>query len=62
MNYGISILFRVIPLAVAVSCFGYGAFIHSYGDTGGRLVASPVVFPLGMVYVALFCTVATIIR
>lgn len=32
MNYGISILFRAIPLAMAVFCFGYGAFIYGYGD------------------------------
>ena len=30
MNYGISILFRAIPLAMAVFCFGYGAFIYGY--------------------------------
>ena len=34
MNYGISILFRAIPLAMAVFCFGYGAFIYGYGDDG----------------------------
>ena len=30
MNYGISILFRAIPLAMAIFCFGYGAFIYGY--------------------------------
>ena len=49
MNYGISILFRAIPLAMAVFCFGYGAFIYGYGDAGNRLVAGPVVFSLGMI-------------
>ena len=34
MNYGISILFRAIPLAMAIFCFGYGAFIYGYGDDG----------------------------
>lgn len=62
MNYGISILFRAIPLAMAVFCFGYGAFIYGYGDEGNRLVAGPVVFSLGMICIALFCTAATIIR
>ena len=62
MNYGISILFRAIPLAMAVFCFGYGAFIYGYGDAGNRLVAGPVVFSLGMICIALFCTPATIIR
>lgn len=62
MNYGISILFRAIPLAMAVFCFGYGAFIYGYGDAGSRIVASSVVFSLGMICIALYCTAATIIR
>ena len=41
MNYGISILFRAIPLVMALFCFGYGAFIYGYGDAGGRVVAGP---------------------
>ena len=62
MSYGISILFRAIPLAMALFCFGYGAFIYGYGDAGNRVVAGPVVFSLGMICIALFCTAATIIR
>ena len=62
MNYGISILFRAIPLVMALFCFGYGAFIYGYGDAGNRVVAGPVVFSLGMICIALFCTAATIIR
>ena len=62
MNYGISILFRAIPLAMAIFCFGYGAFIYDYGDAGGRVVAGPVIFSLGMICIALFGTAATIIR
>ena len=54
MNYGISILFRAIPLAMAIFCFGYGAFIYGYGDDGSRVVAGPVVFSLGMICIALF--------
>mgnify|MGYP000371010256 CR=1 FL=1 len=41
---------------------GYGAFIHCYADAGNRVVAGPVVFSLGMICIALFCTAATIIR
>ena len=27
MNYGISVLFRTIPLLMALFCFVYGAFV-----------------------------------
>ena len=33
MNYGISILFRAIPLLMALFCFGYGA---GFGKICGR--------------------------
>ena len=56
MNYGISILFRAIPLVMALFCFGYGAFIYGYGDAGGRVVAGPVVFSLGMISIATIIT------
>ena len=52
MNYGISILFRAIPLAMAIFCFGYRTFICSYGDDGSRVVADPVVFSRGMICIA----------
>ena len=32
MNYGISILFRAIPLAMAAFCFAYGAYVFAAGD------------------------------
>ena len=44
MNYGISVLFRAIPLAMALFCFGYGAFICAYGDDSNRLLS--VIWPL----------------
>lgn len=62
MNYGISVLFRAIPLLMALFCFGYGYFILSYGTDPNRLVAGPVIFSLGMICIALFSTAATIIR
>lgn len=31
MNYGISVLFRTIPLLMALFCFGYGAFVLDMG-------------------------------
>lgn len=62
MNYGISILFRAIPLVMALFCFGYGIFVFHYGQDSGRLIAGPVVFSLGLICIALFATAATIIR
>ncbi len=62
MNYGISILFRAIPLAMAVICFAFGAYIFAAGSDISRLTAGPIVFFLGSICVALYCTAATIIR
>ncbi|MDD3108582.1 MAG: DUF2776 family protein [Alistipes sp.] len=62
MNYGISILFRAIPLLMALFCFFYGGYIYAWGDDTSRLIAGPVVFFLGSICVALFATAATIIR
>lgn len=62
MNYGISVLFRAIPLLMALFCFGYGAFILHEGTDSAKFVAGPVVFSLGMICIALFATAATIIR
>ena len=62
MNYGISVLFRFIPLLMALICFFYGGYIFGYGDNEARWVAGPVVFSLGVLCIALFATAATIIR
>ena len=62
MNYGISVLFRAIPLLMALFCFGYGAFVLGMGTDPARYVAGPVVMSLGMICIALFATAATIIR
>ena len=62
MNYGISILFRAIPLLMAAVCFGYGGYIFSAGGDAARLTAGPVIFFLGSICLALYATAATIIR
>ena len=62
MNHGISVLFRAIPLAMAAFCFAYGAYVYAAGDDPSRLTAGPVVFFLGSICMALYCTAATIIR
>ncbi len=62
MNYGISVLFRAIPVFMALFCFSFGIFIYDDSVFPGRLVAGPVLMALGMICVALFATAATIIR
>lgn len=62
MNYGISILFRAIPLFMAAFCFCYGLYVWLSGNTPDRLTAGPVIFFLGSICIALFTTAATIIR
>lgn len=62
MNYGISILFRAIPVFMALFCFSFGMFVYDESLFPGRLVAGPVLMALGMICVALFATAATIIR
>ena len=54
MNYGISVLFRAIPLLMALFCFGYGWFVYEYGTDPSRFVAGPVVFSLGMICIDRF--------
>lgn len=62
MNYGISVLFRLIPLLMALICFSFGGYIFGYGSEEARWVAGPVVFSLGVLCLALYATAATIIR
>ena len=56
MNYGISVLFRAIPLVMALFCFFYGGYIYLWGDDSSRMIAGPVVFFLGSICIALFAT------
>lgn len=62
MNHSISILFRAIPLIMALFCFGYGSFVIGNSVDPARFVAGPVIVSLGMICIALFSTAATIIR
>lgn len=47
---------------MAAFCFAYGAYVFSAGTDAARLTAGPVVFYLGSICIALYCTAATIIR
>lgn len=62
MNYGISVLFRAIPLVMALICMFFGWLVYGTGDDPARLTAAPVIFFLGSICIALYCTAATIIR
>lgn len=62
MNYFISIVFRLIPLLMALYCFSYGIFILNTSPLESRYVAGVVIFGLGFICLVLFATAATIIR
>ena len=62
MNYGISILFRAIPLRWQPSVSPTAPTFFAAGDDPSRLTAGPVLFFLGSICIALYCTAATIIR
>ena len=47
---------------MAAFCFAYGIYIVSAGGDPSCLTAGPVIFFLGSICVALYCTAATIIR
>ena len=62
MNYGISVLFRAIPLVMGAICIGYGWYIRDSGTGANIYVAGHVVLYLSVICIALFSTAATIIR
>jgi hypothetical protein len=62
MNFGISILFRAIPLLMAAVCLGFGLYVLSGGDDAGHIVAGRVLISLTAICIALFTTAAMIIR
>ena len=59
MNYWISVLFRIIPLAMGAICLGYGWYIWDMGSDANTYVAGHVVLFLSIICVALFTTAAT---
>ncbi len=63
MNYGISILFRAIPLLMGAVCLSFGLYVlaGAPGDAG-HIVSGHVLIALTAICVALFTTAAMIIR
>ena len=62
MNYGISVLFRAIPLMMGAVCLGFGLYVLSGGSDAGHFVAGHVLIALTAICIALFTTAAMIIR
>ena len=62
MNSTISVLFRGIPLAMALLCFVFGGYVFLAGDDPTRYIAGPVVFFLGSICIVLYTMVSTVIR
>lgn len=62
MNYGMSLLFRIIPLAMGLICFCFGMYVRTSGISSGDIIAGNVLISLTAICIALFSTAATIIR
>lgn len=62
MNYWISVLFRIIPLAMGAVCLSLGLYVLSGGADAGYFVAGHVLISLTAICIALFTTAAMIIR
>ena len=62
MNFGISILFRAIPLLMGVICLTFGWYVFTGGDDPPHRTAGHVLMSLTAICVALFATAAMIIR
>ncbi len=62
MNYWISILFRIIPLAMGAICLSLGLYIRAAGADADHFVAGHVLISLTAICIALFTTAAMIIR
>ncbi|MEW2708853.1 DUF2776 family protein [Streptomyces koyangensis] len=62
MNYGISVLFRAIPLLMGGLSAGLGGYVLSHGSGPSARVAGLVLIFLAAICLCLFATAATIIR
>ncbi|MGA0596842.1 DUF2776 family protein [Enterovirga sp. CN4-39] len=62
MNFGISVLFRAIPLMMGAICLAFGLYILSGAPDANHFVAGHVNVGLTAICYALFTTAATIIR
>ncbi|MBO1077264.1 DUF2776 family protein [Roseomonas marmotae] len=62
MNYWISILFRIIPLAMGAVCLSLGLYVRTGGADPNYFVAGHVLISLAAICIALFTTAAMIIR
>ncbi|NDV11804.1 DUF2776 family protein [Crenobacter caeni] len=62
MNYGISVLFRMIPLSMGAVCFSFGLYVMQSDQGANHFVAGHVLVALTAICFALFTTAAVIIR
>ena len=62
MNYWVSIIFRIIPLAMGAVCLSLGLFVLSGDTDANHYVAGHVLIALTAICVALFTTAAMITR
>ena len=62
MNFGISVLFRAIPLLMGAVCLGLGLYVLKDGTDASHFVAGHVLVALTAICIALFTTAAMIIR
>lgn len=62
MNYWISVLFRIIPLAMGAVCLSLGLYVRAGGADANHFVAGHVLISLTAICIALFTTAAMIIR
>lgn len=62
MNFGISVLFRAIPLLMGAICLSLGWYVFAGADDPANRTAGHVLIALTAICIALFTTAAMIIR